>query len=601
MSRCKDKDKGETGQPPNYSSAPRLRLAALVGAMVPVVVLAANIVGTPEPDVLEGTPQADTINGKGGADTMMGLPGDDTYFVAQPDDEVLEAVGDGTDTIRSTISFQLPINVENLTLVGGAAIDGTGNGLDNRLTGNSASNVLSGRAGADRMFGLAGNDTYIVDEAGDVVNEAEDDGLDMVRSSVTHTLRNHVEDLILTGVATASGIGNALANSITGNSANNILNGLAGDDSLRGGGGDDRLIGGPGNDRLIGSGGRNAFQFDAPLDALTNADRILDFDPAKDVMRLIGEVFPALTTAGALPVAAFRAGVAANDASDRILYDPATGIVRYDADGTGPTASVRFATLVSAPALTNANFVVVDPVVTAVNFTNQIQPIFSQRCDHCHSGSSAPQGLQLDAANSYAESRQRGQQRGTEPEARRAGRSGQQLPRAESGRHRRRRRPHAARRRQASPTPKSTSSGNGSAKGRTMRKSPISLVLLSPGHRRRLRQAGMRWGPIHAEDLRCISVVPGSAVGDCPGCSDWRQDGDNGFDEREGQAARVDRRGRNEGRRVQAPARLPDQEARRPGALLQAGLDRRHPLQDRELLQRSADARVPACARGPEA
>jgi Ca2+-binding RTX toxin-like protein len=403
MFRRKDKDKGETGQPPNYSSAPGLRLAALVGVMLPVVVLAANIVGTPEPDVLEGTPQADTINGKGGADTMMGLPGDDTYFVAQPDDEVLEAVGDGTDTIRSTISFQLPINVENLTLVGGAAIDGTGNGLDNRLTGNSASNVLSGRAGADRMFGLAGNDTYIVDEAGDVVNEAEDDGLDMVRSSVTHTLRNHVEDLILTGVATASGIGNNLPNSITGNSANNILNGLAGDDSLRGGGGDDRLIGGPGNDRLIGSGGRNAFQFDAPLDALTNADRILDFDPAKDVMRLIGEVFPALTTAGALPVAAFRAGVAANDASDRILYDPATGIVRYDADGTGPMASVRFATLVSAPAITSADFVVVDPVVTAVNFTRQIQPIFTQRCDHCHSGSSAPQGLRLDADNSYAD------------------------------------------------------------------------------------------------------------------------------------------------------------------------------------------------------
>ena len=121
MSGYNDKDKDETCRPPKYSSAPRLRLAALGGVMLPAVVLAANIVGTPEPDVLEGTPQADTINGKGGADTMMGLPGDDTYFVAQPDDEVLEAVGDGTDTIRSTINFQLPINVENLTLVGGAA------------------------------------------------------------------------------------------------------------------------------------------------------------------------------------------------------------------------------------------------------------------------------------------------------------------------------------------------------------------------------------------------------------------------------------------------------------------------------------------------
>lgn len=385
------------------SGLPKLKLVALAGAVVPVVVLAANIVGTSGPDVLEGTPDADTINGKGGADTMMGLPGNDTYFVAQPDDEVLEAVGDGIDTVRSTISFQIPLHVENLTLLGAAAIDGTGNGLDNRLTGNSADNVLSGRAGADRMFGLDGDDTYVVDDAGDDVNEAANDGLDTVRSSVSYALPDDVETLILTGVAALSGTGNVLANSITGNAGNNILKGLGGSDSLRGGGGDDRLIGGPGNDRLTGSGGRNAFQFDAALDATTNVDRIVDFDPGKDVMRLIGAVFPTLSTAGVLAAGAFRVGAAAGDANDRILYDPASGALRYDADGTGATAAVRFATLISTPDLTSANFVVVDPVVTAVNFEAEIQPIFSQRCDHCHSGSGAPQGLRLNAGSSYGD------------------------------------------------------------------------------------------------------------------------------------------------------------------------------------------------------
>ncbi|HKX58842.1 MAG TPA: hypothetical protein VJN00_05690 [Steroidobacteraceae bacterium] len=385
------------------SGLSKLKLVALAGAMVPVAVLAANIVGTPEPDVLEGTPDADKINGKGGADTMMGLGGNDTYFVAQPDDEVLEAVGDGTDTVRSSISFQIPQDVENLTLLGSAAIDGTGNGLDNRLTGNSADNVLSGRAGADRMFGLDGDDTYVVDDAGDDVNEATNDGLDTVRSSVSYALPDNVEALMLTGAAVLSGTGNVLANSITGNAGNNILKGLGGADTLRGGGGDDRLVGGPGSDRLTGNGGRNAFQFDAPLNATTNVDRIVDFDPGKDIMRLIGAVFPELSTAGVLPAGAFRIGAAAGDANDRVLYDPASGAVRYDADGTGATAAVRFATLISAPDLTNANFVVVDPVVTAVNFDAQIQPIFSQRCDHCHSGSSAPQGLRLDAGNSYGD------------------------------------------------------------------------------------------------------------------------------------------------------------------------------------------------------
>src|SRR5688572_2369330 len=389
------------GRRSKFSGVPRLGLAALAGVIVPVVVLAANIVGTPGPDVLQGTPDDDTINGKGGADTMMGLPGDDTYVVAQPDDQVLEADGDGTDTIRSTISFQLPIYVENLVLTGSAEINATGNGLDNRLTGNSARNALSGRAGADTMIGLGGDDTYVVDSAGDVVTEALDGGVDTVRSSVAYTLGNHLEALTLTGTAALSGTGNELDNAITGNSGSNILRGLAGDDNLRGLGGNDRLIGGPGNDRLVGNGGRNAIQFDAPLDAVTNVDRLVDFDAVRDTMRLIGEIFPGLTTAGTLPAAAFRLGVAAGDDSDRILYDPATGALRYDADGTGPTASVRFATLASKPALTNANFVVVDPVVTAVDYVTDIQPIFSSRCIGCHNETGAPHGLILDAEHSY--------------------------------------------------------------------------------------------------------------------------------------------------------------------------------------------------------
>jgi mono/diheme cytochrome c family protein len=84
-----------------------------------------------------------------------------------------------------------------------------------------------------------------------------------------------------------------------------------------------------------------------------------------------------------------------------MLYDPATGVLRYDADGTGPVASVRVATFSNNPALTNADFTVVDPVVTAVNYVAEIQPIFSSRCIACHIGAGAPQGMKLDAANSY--------------------------------------------------------------------------------------------------------------------------------------------------------------------------------------------------------
>ena len=243
---------------------------------------------------------------------MMGLPGNDTYIVGQVDDEVIEGVGDGTDTVRASVSYTLSINVENLTLAGAAAIDGTGNGLNNRLTGNGAANTLNGRTGADRMFGRGGNDTFIVDAAGDIVNEPLNGGTDAVRSSVTHTLRSNVENLVLTGTAAANGTGNELANSLRGNGGANTLRGLAGDDLLSGGGGNDRLIGGPGNDQLSGGPGSDDFQFDAPLDADTNQDRIVDFNPAADTMRLIGEAFPTLTSSGTLPASAFANGIVAS-------------------------------------------------------------------------------------------------------------------------------------------------------------------------------------------------------------------------------------------------------------------------------------------------
>ena len=79
---------------------------------------------------------------------MTGGISDDTYAVDDYGDTIVEERFDGTDTVRSSISYGLGAWLENLVLTGSAAIHGTGNDLNNVLTGNSANNDLNGGLGA---------------------------------------------------------------------------------------------------------------------------------------------------------------------------------------------------------------------------------------------------------------------------------------------------------------------------------------------------------------------------------------------------------------------------------------------------------------------
>ncbi|MGD9726129.1 MAG: calcium-binding protein [Nitrospiraceae bacterium] len=177
------------------------------------------------------------LTGNGAANVLTGGAGNDTYIVGTGD-TVIEQAGSGTDTVQSSASWILGNNVENLTLTGGLAIDGTGNGLNNVIIGNGAANALNGMQGADRMSGGLGDDNYVVDNTGDVVTESLNEGSDTVLSSVTYTLGANVENLTLTGTAAVNGTGNALNNVLTGNSAANRLTGGAGHDTYIVGAGD---------------------------------------------------------------------------------------------------------------------------------------------------------------------------------------------------------------------------------------------------------------------------------------------------------------------------------------------------------------------------
>jgi len=251
-------------------------------------------------------------------DTLVGGAGNDTYVINRSD-VITEAVNGGTDTVRSTISYTLGANLENLVLLGTGNLAGTGNSLNNTiygnagnntmngstgidtvsysyaaaavtvslattaaqatggagtdtlsnfenlsgsayndiLTGDASGNRLDGLAGNDTLTGGAGNDTYVVNASGDIIVESVGAGTDTVISGITWTLGSTLENLTLSGSATINGSGNSAANVLTGNSVANTLSGGGANDTINGGAGNDSLVGGEGNDRLDGNTGND--------------------------------------------------------------------------------------------------------------------------------------------------------------------------------------------------------------------------------------------------------------------------------------------------------------------------------------------------------
>jgi len=240
-------------------------------------------------DTLYGGAGNDTLIGGGNSDALYGGLGDDDYGVEFSGDRVIEAADQGTDQVRSSITYTLGVNLENLILVDTGNINGTGNSLNNTITGNSGNNAIAGEEGNDSLYGGSGNDTlyggggvnslagglgddtYGVNATSDVITEVANEGTDEVISAITYTLGANLENLTLSDTSSINGTGNSLNNTITGNSGNNALSGEDGNDTLYGGQGNDTLYGGGGVNRLAGGLGDDTYGVSSLTDVITEA------------------------------------------------------------------------------------------------------------------------------------------------------------------------------------------------------------------------------------------------------------------------------------------------------------------------------------------
>lgn len=265
-----------------------------------------NAVGTAFNDTMVGNGADNVLNGGGGADYLLGLNGDDVLiggsgsantlqggggndrYVVSANDTIIEAAGEGIDTVETTMARQrLTANVENLTFVGTGGFTGIGNAGDNTITGGEGRDTLIGLAGndtlvggsgeANELYGGLGDDVYVV-SANDTIVEQAGEGLDAVLTTLnTFTLAANVENLDFTGEGDFTGTGNAGAN---------VIQGGSGADTLSGRGGNDTLIGGDGDDVAVYVGNRADYTIELTLDGY----RVTDNTAGRDGVDLLMDV-----------------------------------------------------------------------------------------------------------------------------------------------------------------------------------------------------------------------------------------------------------------------------------------------------------------------
>lgn len=312
-----------------------------------------GVVGGLGDDTMTGNRVGNLMVGGNGSDVINGEAGND-FLIGEARGENFIGAYLGVNINFSPADAFDPLN-ENVA--GSYASDG--GGLSDSLYGGTGNDVLSGGDGADLLNGGYGNDwvTYLSSDA----------TLTIALNLATGGTVGHAAGDVFVSIENVQGsagndtiTGNNAANELRGMYNQDSLSGLGGNDTLDGGRGRDTLVGGAGNDSLTGGDAEDAFVFAGPANQL-GVDTITDMTANFDEIWLSAAAFRQVGPAGAdLTAGFFAIGSAAAERDDRIIYDPTTGALFYDADGSRAiTAAVQIAQLATGLALTASDFVVI--------------------------------------------------------------------------------------------------------------------------------------------------------------------------------------------------------------------------------------------------
>jgi serralysin len=289
-----------------------------------------------------GTAVNDTLVGSSGRDYLNGQAGDDK-LAGKAGDDILRG-GDGKDSLYG--------NAGNDNLNGG-----NGNDI---LYGNEGNDFLSSdygdEVGDDTLYGGNGNDTLRGGDGKDTLYG--NDGNDTLTGGYSYD-----DDTLVGGNGNDKLSGGDGSDTLSGGDGNDILNGDGGTDILSGGNGNDTLKGGNGddsthNDMLTGGLGKDTFILNTTDYYLSDVTKITDFTPVDDTLNLNNSFFTSLAL-GALKAGNFVVAAQAVDNNDYLIYNKTTGVLYYDADGSGLGDAFKLAILGVHLALTHTDFVVI--------------------------------------------------------------------------------------------------------------------------------------------------------------------------------------------------------------------------------------------------